>query len=439
MGMLLPPFDHHLLLVGTNPLPPYVSAKYFLHNSSQITLLHTGTTGSFSHNIRNLLGTDTKEENPNQKLDIREVEIDVSNPYEIKKSVYQIIKKISPNAVVSFNYTGGTKPMAVACYELIRSCFPNAYFSYLDARQFALILEQKDLVDPIIIPYNKAPLKFTSLLTLHGYHIDISTDHTIPKCVETCAALASQIDRDADAWRFWCDRNLRRMKYLPQGWKEKFQGMFPDQNLLNDNVCEKVEEFLRWVGSDSLETRGQLKKVEIHDFPEVFESLRTNQNMTVLEDFYDQTLFSGFDKFGKFLDGEWLEHYTLSCLLASKSKSGIHECFMDIVSESPNPHQFQLDVIAMKGYQLFVISCTTSTDLGLNKSKLFEAYIRSKQIGGEEARFAVVSAYSVTEKLERELREAWQSDNSIRVFGAKDLLGLADRLADWINIESLYT
>ena len=49
------------------------------------------------------------------------------------------------------------------------------------------------------------------------------------------------------------------------------------------------------------------------------------------------------------------------------------------------PRPFELDVIAVLGYQVVLVSCTTSSESKEIKLKAMEAIIRAKQLGGEEA------------------------------------------------------
>jgi len=67
--------------------------------------------------------------------------------------------------------------------------------------------------------------------------------------------------------------------------------------------------------------------------------------------------------------------------------------------------------------------------------KLFEAHLRARQIGGDEARTALVCLSSAPDILEQELQGGL--DKHIRVFGLKDLSNLGECLEQWIKKESL--
>ena len=54
------------------------------------------------------------------------------------------------------------------------------------------------------------------------------------------------------------------------------------------------------------------------------------------------------------------------------------------------PDNFEMDVVAVRGYRVFLFSCTVDQKTHLVKSKLFEAANRTDRIGGEHARAAMV-------------------------------------------------
>ena len=81
---------------------------------------------------------------------------------------------------------------------------------------------------------------------------------------------------------------------------------------------------------------------------------------------------------------------------------------------------FELDVVAVLGYQIVVVSCTVSGEADKVKEKGMEAILRARQLGGDEARAIVLC--SVGEKLrpyiEAELQdETGSSDLPLQIWG----------------------
>lgn len=60
------------------------------------------------------------------------------------------------------------------------------------------------------------------------------------------------------------------------------------------------------------------------------------------------------------------------------------------VEESDEPEPFELDVVAVLGYQIVVVTCTITDDKSLIRKKAAEAYLRAQQLGGDEARTIVL-------------------------------------------------
>ncbi len=89
---------------------------------------------------------------------------------------------------------------------------------------------------------------------------------------------------------------------------------------------------------------------------------------------------------------------------------------------------------------MFAISCTTGSNKGLIKQKLFEAYVRARQLGGDEARVGVVSfapsdnPESTPARIKQEIEEEWDAKGKFRVYGGvADLPDLPAHLQEWCN------
>ncbi|RLC17571.1 MAG: hypothetical protein DRI57_09545, partial [Deltaproteobacteria bacterium] len=97
--------------------------------------------------------------------------------------------------------------------------------------------------------------------------------------------------------------------------------------------------------------------------------------------------------FIKFLkEGGWLEDFVLNTLIGLKasSRTGLHEIRKN-VRPSYKQRETELDVIAIRGYKLFLISCTRDSGIKTVKEKAFEAIYRAEQLGGEHAKAIIVS------------------------------------------------
>lgn len=145
-----------------------------------------------------------------------------------------------------------------------------------------------------------------------------------------------------------------------------------------------------------------------------------------------------FDKFYhvcEWLSCGWLEHYVLDQIQKISVNPPIDTSAMSFnIIDQPNDNweKFQFDVAFRRSYQLFAISCTTSRSTERCKEKLFEAYIRAKQLGGSEARVALVCFHNKPEEIIKTFNFLIE-DPKIAVFGHSDLKTLSRSIANWIN------
>lgn len=135
-------------------------------------------------------------------------------------------------------------------------------------------------------------------------------------------------------------------------------------------------------------------------------------------------------------DGIWLEDYTLWSLQQVQSESEVHEIVRGLELKKRRLDKPEIDVVALRGYQLFAISCATASDHKKKiKLKLFEAYVRAHQLGGDEARVGVVSFApdGTPDRIRKEIKEEWDVEGKFRVFGVEHLPELSKHLQEWFN------
>jgi len=125
----------------------------------------------------------------------------------------------------------------------------------------------------------------------------------------------------------------------------------------------------------------------------------------------------------RFLDGGWLEWYIYK-LLKENYKDEKFDIDIDWQIQKLNwKTNFQIDNIMINGYQLIGISCTTSIIKAECKNKGFEIILRTRQIGGEEARaiLITISSKNQTDVLQEELELDTGGSENILVLGIDDL------------------
>lgn len=213
--------------------------------------------------------------------------------------------------------------------------------------------------------------------------------------------------------------------------EEKYKQWF---NWYSDVFCTQARNSNReWISDKSLANLlidlKELPQEIIHRFEQ--SQLLINDQLA-LKNIKNIVSFQKVKHFCKWLDGEWLEHYVLQQIKDIANKESINNYGLNFKIPLENTDGFQFDVAFTRGYQLFAISCTTDSQRPLCKSKLFEAHLRAQQMGGDEARVALVCCFNDPESLKAEVSRIIPK-KKIAVFGREHLKSLATELSKWIQ------
>ena len=122
--------------------------------------------------------------NSGLEWDIKPFPISSSVDWKIKEDITELVRQIGDqeNKRVIFDYTGGTKPMAVHVYRQILFYFRGADFTYVDPRELALRKDGRSITGADafttllkeqpsgkIKPDERLKLTLKELAQLHGY------------------------------------------------------------------------------------------------------------------------------------------------------------------------------------------------------------------------------------------------------------------------------
>lgn len=420
-------FTDLVLLVGTNPLPNYVVGKYFSMNNrnlkrilliySEKTELSKSSTKQYADDIRAVLA---------KKLD-RNIEIkkeaisDVSSSIIISSEIRNIL---SPDNFgyevekIHLNYTGGTKAMSVHVYRELEEMWKYRFSaSYLNARDFKIKFDNNQEY------YSTEDLRET---------IDISWD---------------------DLFHLHnCKISNKGGYFETLNSQEKEKIINNIVNLINKG---KIMELKEWIQKfKSLNDKKKYNKISldlINKEMEVYNNKRNKELFSLLASFpkdcrpvdedgnwvYDNILTRRAfnENLIKFLDGKWLDSYVYQIIKTKKPESEPYISCELKTREDAESKPFEVDIILKNGYQICGISCgTTVSDKSRMKNKGFEVILRSRQIGGEEARAILVTLLDKINlfKFERDLKaSAGPGHENFIVLGMDDLP--PDRL--WGKIE----
>jgi hypothetical protein len=464
--------DHLFLLIGENPLPNYVAARLMLKEDGTVYMVHTTKTFTRFQLLEKQL----------KKFNIKVIPVSLGNAeadgYAIRKKIKEKIRhkgqhdgKLLLTGRIGLNYTGGTKAMSVHAYQaFIELGLTDCVFSYLDSRKLSMYIDKEK--EPISIALALSPPpSLDEILALHKLswnENNLPVSHSLnPSAAKNFVDIYMQKGSITKQWGEWCNVVFARTKDGKGYWKEddkmpdlsKLQIVLERQKklevgeeilaALREQLQDKSENEINFIISKikntkkiyNLEIPAEIRNVLEHDLQCISEDLLS---VSKVKDVFGVPRLSQACSW--LSSGGWLEDYVFSQVEKVAEKYSLTEIKMSLHIKDPinkedpdRGDQFEFDVVFLRGYQIFGISCTSGDNYQLCKQKLFEAYIRARQLGGDEARVALVCfSDKPTEQIKQEL-DFDTDDPKIEVFGRSDLepTGFAKKLNDWImkNIE----
>ncbi len=378
--------DHLFLLVGGNPLPNWVAARLLLREEGRIYLVHSGDVLKFARNLSRLLI---------EKGIAQPKYIEISNPSdsdEITSSIVKYLKKIEFGQT-GINYTGGTKAMAVHGYRAVENNInrglPSPVFSYLDAGTLKMYFDGGQGYFVGLNPEVK--MNINELMRLHGLEArnEIKKE---PVATDVSEALA-EIHRTKEGYASWT-KHLGKLR-----------------------KCNPDNRAFEW--PSPLDTVG---KAIVRDLPVE----------TTISDLCgsDSSTFNNWGQLKNFLQGKWLESHVVNLIRKNQGYLNVNDYGWGFETRGL---YFEGDVIAIRGYQCHFISCYSAAKKNACKLKLTEVFVRASQIGGDEARVALMCMSEDPLSVQIEVESLFQAKGRIRVFGRKDLENLEEKLIEWFN------
>ncbi|WP_449419089.1 DUF1887 domain-containing protein [Phormidium nigroviride] len=419
--------DHLFLLIGENPLPNYVAARTLLNKGGTVYLIYTNQTVS----QKNCLKTELKIKGFSSKevpLDKQKTDNNKSNAYKIFTEVQDVAKEIPSSEKIGLHYTGGTNTMAVHAHRAIFDLRggTNAVYSYLDAKTLEIFIDHpnSDSTHRGV----QLTLSLKDLFKLHKYEWQENNKPLSEPILADAAAefvRLYQNEEIAKTWRIWSNthpyNNYGELKKAKE-FKDK------EWRLKSEDDLSQLSLSLRGVHPDIINVLRQ--------------QLDASDTQLSLK-FTKAKGFNSYQQVCEWLGGIWLEHYVLQQVKELTKELQLGESKMSFVIKKSQTWEggvFEFDVAFMRSYQLFAISCTTSKDQKECKLKLFEAYTRAKQLGGDEARVALVCCCdddpSKPQRLDKWLKsqlEGAVSNPKIAVFLREDLANLKEKIAKWVK------
>ena len=416
--------DRLFLLIGENPLPNYVAAHLLLNKGGTLYLVHTTGTSGQAIRLKNILQSEVSVCKTAEPISLGEYD---SDAFHIQDEIRKVAKNLPKSDSLGLHYTGGTKAMSTHAYRAMLSLDrSDVVFSYLDPRRLEVCIDRED-GDRIRIKIKPDDLqvKLAKIFQIHGWAWKDKSEPIYEAEMSIAAKAFAGFHADGNSvklWRDWCNDVLRQKTRDPK-----------DKN--------------KWLKEAELVNVSELSLATLKDSQQINDVLANlgKEGESLALSIVRDKGFRSLRSLCNWLDGEWLEHYVLQQVKDISDSKLIHESATSFWIKDPNDsknNKFQFDVAFMRGYQLFAISCTTIDRKFDCKSKLFEAYIRAQQLGGAEARVALVccvdskGANALRTEIVNVLRsepESTVKNTKLTVWGRDDLIDLPQKISTWID------
>ena len=445
-----------ILTVGTNPLPVWVAwyhLKEKLQEPIQVRLVHTaGTVNERDRLKRYCQGADFLDPIQTSAGDPRPVRSNIRN---ISRNLPQDISHLH------IHYTGGTKVMGVEAVSAIEAQLPDIpdvclQTSYLDprgklgptivSRGAPLIRDTRRGINPNlsrIAELNGFTIGSFEYRywdnSIGGHRTEECPAPRIPSREQLKAGVAVLVAvRNNNKWQDF--RRLFSDRYSK--WNQIFSSehgkfSYPQQrgtfNLPND--------------ADSCWQKDLLPQLNLV-YPHCMWNINAGNLSYPSCQCASKDQQSDLEQMHKFFNGIWLEYgaydafeEALERIPRNHPDRNNYKLFHSVYvrrtgTTDPKVKPFELDVVAVLGYQIVVVSCTVGTGHDQTKQKGMEAILRARQLGGDEARAIVLCGAhpDTAELIEDELKdEMGSASEPLQVWGRDRWRGLSNRFYQYLR------
>lgn len=352
------------ILVGTNPIPCYISALYLLryyHSDRELYLVCSTDDPQIKQAgtcpVGKLIMNQILVSYPDLGIYLKEISDVASN-----EAIARALKGCYADSDdIHLNYTGGTKSMAAIAYNILKD-HPDFSSSYLDGRRHIMIMDGMPDSGDDLRQKDYLKLDMEKVISLHG----------------------------------------------KDGFKEK-----PIDTKFN-RLLDEIVNLLKARNIDTIYCRKNPQKNTLDKLKEEEEKVRQARDDLKIK----SGIWSSKNKekdINKFIDGLWLEQYLRNELNSVEHKG------VDIYFDVEKNNDCQLDLIAIYGYQMTLISVTTDANRPMCKLKAFEAIHRASQLGGDEAKTIMVTFMPEPQTLEETIGASFGSlVPGFKAFGIND-------------------
>lgn len=387
------PVQDLILLVGTNPLPPYVVACFFLEAAA--TALPTVWL-LYSESGPQQMSTLPQAQQIAAGLQQRfgaEVCLhpirDISAAPAIQADVAALCERLGPAEQAHFNYSGGTKAMALHSYRTLEQTLgARVSFSYLDGRRFCLVSDASGQALNAQDLRRCVQLNFKEWIQLNQFALYRPFAQAVmPELQPALLQLQQLLQTEGGLQAFWGTQEAA------DGWFYLREPLMQAAASVHDISRSKYQKLYRRGLRQQAEAlarkrqgfyAGEAFEQVLAAFPPDWQAAWRALDPALL----DENGLAALYHISRFCDGQWLEMHTFSVLqqvLAERFAAADLCMGLELRQQNWDTY-FEVDIAALIGYQLLGVSCTTYNRKSACKNKGFEIIHRVRQIGGDEVR-----------------------------------------------------
>jgi hypothetical protein len=381
--------DHLFVLIGENPLPGYIAGKLLVKPDGKIYLVYSTKTKEYANSLSKVLSNSSLVPIGNAER----------NPDKIYELIGLTVEKLK--GIIGLHYTSGTKVMSVHSYWAILEMHRDAICSYLDADRLELCFEQHNKTYGSPVKLNAKDMNVDVGLTLH---------------------------------QLWMLHGKQPLLKGHTEFSERTEVILPGMAPLLANHINDAD-WKSWIGvfkgETKLEDHEPIDKLPYHDVINLLKAYKPT--IATIGDLHSTIANRSKNYLGE--GGDWLEDLVLQYLQELKTELEFNDVICSARTQrakKPSECEMELDIVAIRGYQLFIFSCYAGSNMDTCKAKLYEAAIRARQLGGSEARFALVCGHNNKLKVKEQM-SGTALDQSLMVFDRNDLVDLKARIRQWIR------
>jgi hypothetical protein len=458
-----------VLLVGSNPLPIYVTARYLLTGPlpaeiprpNTLLLLYSNKTKKYAEAVSKLLAVDAAEGFVMHEASVGDSQRDFQ---ALHTAVTQELSRLVTSlgvipASVHLSITGGTKPMAVAGYETICAFVDEQSSAGQPSAKLRLLVSDVDpnhhrlrvyeRLSPIAA--TRADVQLLAVLPQSGdlrQHISLTPENlaalhllTVANCGTTAQEMSGGVHISAnDFTREALQDYARRKDSAILAWQHAVH----DEGLRDNTRLDQAQPLTVRQLIEDLKRQSKIKVLMTvlanADSRAALLLSRVREACQSLSPFFTSTQQDGVwffnpeksdlvKDFMEFIGGKWLEEYILKVtsetLETLSARTGIKvSTHMGLIIAHERRDR-ELDVYGVCGYSSVLLSCTTDREPGRVKLKAFEALQRARELGGDHAEIIVVSLMDDT-SLVRDDLTTFDAEQHFHILGRSDVQGELD-------------